>query len=62
MAISLKHTFTSPVADNGVSTEVGPDEWNAEHTITMATARILGRTSAGGGAAVKAKVVPPDTV
>jgi hypothetical protein len=28
MAGKLKHRFVSPVADEGVSTEVGPNEWN----------------------------------
>jgi hypothetical protein len=50
MAVSLKHAFTSPVADNSDPDEVGPDEWNAEHTLLMATARLLGRTTAGTGA------------
>lgn len=50
MAISLKHTFTSPKADGPDTTLVQPTNWNAEHTLTMATARILGRTSAGAGA------------
>lgn len=28
MAGTIKHKFASPVPDEGVSTEVGPDEWN----------------------------------
>lgn len=28
MAGKLKHRFVSPVADEGVATEVGPNEWN----------------------------------
>ena len=51
MAISLKHAFNSPVADAGDPNEVGPNEWNAEHLLTMATARMLGRVTAGTGAA-----------
>lgn len=31
--MAIKHAYTSPVADNGDPNEVGPDEWNANHTI-----------------------------
>jgi hypothetical protein len=48
--ISLKHAFTSAKTDGGDSTRVRPSNWNAEHVLTMATARILGRTTAGTGA------------
>lgn len=51
MAVSLKHAFTSVVADGGDTTLVQPSNWNAEHTLTLATARLLGRTTAGTGAA-----------
>lgn len=50
MTISLKHAFTSAVADGADTSVVRPSNWNAEHTITMATARILGRTTASTGA------------
>lgn len=49
MTISLKHAFTSAKSDDGDTTLVRPSNWNAEHTITMATARILGRATAGTG-------------
>jgi hypothetical protein len=51
MTISLKHAFTSAVADSGDTTLVQPSNWNAEHTLTLATSRLLGRTTAGTGAA-----------
>jgi len=51
MAISLKHLFTSAKADGTDSTLVQPSNWNAEHQLRMATARIIGRTTAGTGAA-----------
>jgi hypothetical protein len=51
MAISLKHLFVSTKADGTDSTLVQPSNWNAEHQIQMATARIIGRTTAGTGAA-----------
>lgn len=56
MAISLKHTFTSPKADGTDSTLVQPSNWNAEHQLQMATARLVGRTTAGIGAAEEISV------
>lgn len=38
MAVSVTHTFVSPVADAGNPNEVGPDEWNATHTLSGITA------------------------
>lgn len=49
MTISLLHAFTSAVGDGGDSSLVQPSNWNAEHVLTQATARILGRTTAGTG-------------
>lgn len=56
MAISLKHTFVSPKTDGTDSTLVQPSNWNAEHQLQMATARIIGRTTAGTGAAEEISV------
>jgi hypothetical protein len=50
MAISLKHSYQSAVPDGGDTGLVQPSDWNAEHAITMATARMLGRTTGGTGA------------
>lgn len=50
MAISLKHTFVSAKTDGGDSTLVQPSNWNAEHSITMASGKLLGRYSASTGA------------
>lgn len=49
MALEIKHAHvaTGTEAGNG---EVGKDEWNAALEATMATARILGRTTSGAGA------------
>jgi hypothetical protein len=33
MAISITHTFFNPVVDEGDPNEVGPNEWNAAHTL-----------------------------
>lgn len=49
MTVSLKHAFTSAKPDGADATQVQPSNWNAEHTLTCATARILGRTTAGDG-------------
>jgi hypothetical protein len=56
MAISLKHLFTSAKADGPDSTLIQPSNWNAEHVLTMATARLLGRTTASAGAAEEISV------
>lgn len=50
MVVSLKHLFTSAKSDGPDSTIVQPSNWNAEHVLTQATARLLGRTTAGTGA------------
>lgn len=50
MAISLKHNFTSSKPDGTDSTMVQPSNWNAEHTLTQATNKLLGRTTAATGA------------
>jgi hypothetical protein len=50
MVLSVKHTFTSPKADGTDSTLIQPSNWNAEHTITLAAGKILGRDSSGSGA------------
>lgn len=51
MTISLKHAFTSAKVDGGDTTVVRPSNWNAEHTLTLATNKIIGRSSSGTGAA-----------
>lgn len=51
MAVSLKHTFTSAKADGPDTTLVQPSNWNAEHQLTLATNSLLGRSTAGTGAA-----------
>lgn len=51
MAILVKHNFVSTVADNGNTNEVGPNEWNDGHAITMAGGGfVLGRITNGSGA------------
>lgn len=49
MTISVTHPFVSAIPDGGDATLVQPSNWNAGHTISQATARLLGRTTAGTG-------------
>lgn len=49
MAITVKHSFTSAVIDAAEAGIVGPDRWNEAHIITMATDRLLGRSTTGTG-------------
>jgi hypothetical protein len=56
MTVSLKHKFTSAVADGGDTNLVQPSNWNDEHDLVMATDRLLGRTTAGTGAAEEISV------
>lgn len=50
MAVSLKHSFNNPKSDGPDSTVVRPSDWNAEHTLTLGSNRVLGRVSSGTGA------------
>ncbi len=56
MAISLKHNKTSSRTDGTDTSLVQPSDWNAEHVLTLATSRLLGRTTAGAGAAEEISV------
>jgi hypothetical protein len=51
MAISVKHKFTSAKTDGVDSTRIQPSNWNDEHDLELATAKLLGRTTAGAGPA-----------
>jgi hypothetical protein len=53
MSLSLKHDFQSAIADDPTAAAAGevlPSHWNAEHDLTMATDRLLGRVTSGTGA------------
>lgn len=50
MTISVKHTFQSAKPDGTDATLIQPSNWNEEHTLTLATNKILGRITAGTGA------------
>lgn len=51
MTISVKHAFQSAKADGADASLVRPSNWNAEHNITLAASRLLGRATASAGAA-----------
>lgn len=50
MTISLKHAKESTIADGTNEDLIRPSDWNAEHVLLQATARILGRITAEAGA------------
>lgn len=49
MTIQIKHAFTSLKGDGGDATLVRPSNWNAAHSTTMATGKLIGRLTAGAG-------------
>lgn len=56
MTIEIKHQFVSGKADSADTTLVNPSDWNNTHNISMATARLIGRTTAGAGSAQEISV------
>lgn len=50
MAIEIKHPFVSVKGDGGDATLVRPSNWNAAHSTSMATSKLIGRLTAGAGA------------
>lgn len=56
MAVSLLHNFVSGKLDGTDATLVQPSNWNAEHTLQLATSKLLGRATAGTGAAEEVAV------
>ena len=56
MTVSLKHTFQSAKADGTDTSLVQPSNWNQEHQLTLATNKVLGRATAGTGAAEELSV------
>ena len=51
MTVSLKHTFQSAKDDSLDVTVIQPSNWNEEHELELATNKLLGRATAGTGAA-----------
>jgi hypothetical protein len=62
MAISFRHAFTSGKIDGTDSTLIQPSNWNAEHTLTLAAGKVLGRDSSAGGAAQELAISVDSTV
>ncbi len=51
MSVSITHDFVSTVAQSSDATLVSKNEWNAEHNLSLASGKLIGRTSASTGAA-----------
>lgn len=49
MTIAIKHAFVSLKGDGTDVTQVQPSNWNAAHSLTLATGNLIGRLSAGAG-------------
>lgn len=49
MALVISHPFVSGKSDGVDTTLVQPSNWNASHALSMATAKVLGRATAGTG-------------
>jgi hypothetical protein len=56
MAISNKHKYVSGKADGGDTSLVRPSNWNDEHDLVLDTGKLVGRTTAGTGAAEEISV------
>jgi len=50
MTITLAHIFISAKSQGADATIVSKNEWNAQHSLTQATGKLLGRTTAAAGA------------
>lgn len=51
MALAIKHNFVSAKTDGTDASLLRPSNWNDSHAITLATNNLVGRASAGAGAA-----------
>ncbi len=56
MAISITHAFVSGKADPPDASLIKPSNWNAPHTLSMGTGKLVGRTTASTGAAEEISV------
>ena len=50
MTVTIKHDFVSLKGDGSDLTQVQPSNWNANHVLTQASGKVLGRVTAGVGA------------
>lgn len=51
MTFSITHAKVTTIPDAGDASLVEPSDWNAGHVIALATGKLIGRTTAGSGAA-----------
>lgn len=58
MTIAITHTFVSAKGDGGDATLVKPSAWNAAHTTSMASGKLIGRATAGPGAFEEITISP----
>lgn len=57
MTITILHNFQSEKADGPDSTVIQPSNWNETHNISLASGKVLGRTSPNDGAAQELPIV-----
>jgi microcystin-dependent protein len=50
MTIQVKHAFVSLKGDGTDNTQIQPSNWNASHSVTLASGQLMGRLSGGVGA------------
>lgn len=65
MTISIAPVFTSALSDDSAALAAGqvtPSRWNSGSTLSLATAKLIGRTTAGTGAAEEISVTSPLTL
>lgn len=55
MAVSLRHATQATGTDAG-NGEIGKTQWNEEHALVLATGKLIGRSTAGDGAAEEISV------
>lgn len=55
MTLEVKHSTVASTPDDGTS-EVGTNEWNANHTVQITGPALIGKDSAGAGAAAEISV------
>jgi microcystin-dependent protein len=51
MTLAIKHNFVTAKTDGSDASLLRPSNWNDTHAITLATNNLIGRASAGAGAA-----------
>lgn len=53
MAVVAKHTFVSAKAEGTDASKVRTSNWNADHTVELTGAALIGKSNAGAGAATE---------